>query len=207
MYQRRMSFSTNMWSVCACQYALLHHVHSQILYLVSLSVQGFFEVFFSLFLFYDEEICSQNNLTEHILFIEYGNVVINCLSKSPLSSKEMKLCAWLETRQNLTALATYKTQQITLTWPSVVPNNVVFDCLKKYCNQTVWIPPLVCCVCGLQQKKIVEIVLMQGCESSIDFSLLLYRDPFITTLADEAQMSVHQCLGLWYYHFFLFSHR
>ena len=42
----------NTQSVCACWYALLHHVHSQILYLVSLSVRGF----------YDEEICFQNNI-------------------------------------------------------------------------------------------------------------------------------------------------
>ena len=35
-------------------------------------------------------------------------------------------------------------------WPSVVPDDIVFECLDNYYQHSVWVAPLICCVCGLE---------------------------------------------------------
>ena len=62
----------------------LSHLVAHIMSHFSAKLVGLLALFYIIFLM---------NLTEHILFVEYGNVIINCLSKSPVSTKEMKLHA------------------------------------------------------------------------------------------------------------------
>jgi hypothetical protein len=66
----------------------------------------------------------------------------------------------------------------------------VFQCLSNYQKHTVWIPPSICCVCGLQCKTVVEVDVSNESDCALDFSCLHVRDSFITDLS-EFQYSSH----------------
>ena len=68
------------------------------------------------------------------------------------------------------------------TWPSVVSEDIVFDCLNNYRRATVWVPPAVCCVCGLERVDVTDVVVDNGAQSSFDFSNLFVEDPHIADL-------------------------
>jgi hypothetical protein len=69
-------------------------------------------------------------------------------------------------------------------WPTVVDDNVVFECLEDYRRGTVWEPPLVCCICGLERKDTVDVEVPGVGDSPFDFFPLQVSDPFITIHAD-----------------------
>ena len=83
-----------------------------------------------------------------------------------------------EHRENAIRVAVDTRQlQISTTWPSVVSEDIVFDCLNNYRRATVWVPPAVCCVCGLERVDVTDVVVDNGAQSSLDFSNLFVKDP------------------------------
>ena len=77
-----------------------------------------------------------------------------------------------------------KIEQICSNWPSVVPDNIIFKCLANYRCHTVWTPPHICCVCGLQCKEVIMINISDRSSPSLDFSILHVQDSFITDISD-----------------------
>ena len=83
-----------------------------------------------------------------------------------------------EHRENAIRVAVDTRQlQISTAWPSVVSEDIVFDCLNNYRRATVWVPPAVCCVCGLERVDVTDVVVDNGAQSSLDFSNLFVKDP------------------------------
>ena len=77
-----------------------------------------------------------------------------------------------------------KIEQICLNWPSVILDNIIFECLANYHRHTVWAPPHVCCVCGLQCEEVNMIDISDHSTHSLDFSILHVHDCFITDISD-----------------------
>ena len=72
-----------------------------------------------------------------------------------------------------------KEEALIRSWPNVIHNDIVFECLERYQTGTIWVPPLVCCVCGLERRDIVEIEISAIADSPIDCYPLHVTDPFI----------------------------
>lgn len=132
-----------------------------------------------------EQICSE------ILSVEYGVVALAVfeayISTSSTSSKNSHLLAGKEKRratkaQNIQNICLQLEKDIA-SWPSQIPSNVIFDCLREYCKRTNWQLPSVCCVCSRQRDGIlmhnVKIPLDDNEDCLSLFSLLLITDPFI----------------------------
>jgi hypothetical protein len=172
-------------SIRACRSALLCHIRRRIALLVSFSFEKFLHHFFSVLPFYVECNSSREILTESILVAEYGDVVISFLHSS---SKSLNVEQCFQRRQrkrnNLITDAINKEQKICSTWPSVVPDHIVFKCLNNYRHHTVWIPPLICCVCGLEHDHVEDVSVSNHSNSSLDFSVLQIKDQFILDRTD-----------------------
>jgi len=171
-------------SIRASSSALVTHILSRIQYLCSLDPVQFFQVFFSVLPFDVRYQDPRDALIERLLTVEYGNEVITHLS-TPLLSRSAKSKIQRRKRklQRVQELAACEEQMIT-TWPTVVDDNVVFECLENYRRGTVWEPPLVCCVCGLERKDTVDVEVPDVGDSPFDFFPLQISDPFITVHAD-----------------------
>ena len=181
-YLLQPSYTTQ--STRACRLPLLHHIRSRILYHASLSNHNFFDVLFSVLPFDADYYLSCNVLTEHIVVVEYGEVIISILQTPSISNTQQCLQRWLQKKEDYIIDATNRIQNISSTWPTVVPDNIVFECLKNYRHHTIWIPLLVCCVCGLERKEVTKIVVDNHLKSPLFFSLLHVKDPFIVNFAE-----------------------
>ena len=73
-------------------------------------------------------------------------------------------------------------RDILASWPSVISNDIVYQCLASYREHTIWNPPRLCCVCGLNREVIIETSISTLCKCPLDFSVLHVKDPFITDL-------------------------
>jgi hypothetical protein len=53
--------------------------------------------------------------------------------------------------------------------------------LEQYRRETVWISPIVCCVCGLRRPHddVEQVVIRRDCQSSLDFSPLHVKDSYL----------------------------
>ena len=54
------------------------------------------------------------------------------------------------------------------------------DCLKNYCDATVWVLPSVCGICGLLRGQVVEVDINNACPPPLNFSILCVKDPLLT---------------------------
>ena len=170
-------------SVRACRGSLLSHIRSRISYLGSLTSVHFSQVFFSIFPFHTQCHSSRTTLTELILNAEYGSFII-CNLQTPLLSKSAKQSRRQQDQRDIARLdASHRIQDICSAWPQKVSDDVVFQCLENYRLQTIWVPPVICCVCGLERNQVEDIVVSKSETSSIDFSILHVRDPFITDVS------------------------
>ena len=169
----------NMQYVRACRSVLSLHISNRISYLMNLSITDFFEIFFSVSLikFNTDSSFFRMLLTEEILVNEYGELVISVLSTSTNTNAVHQNKLREVERQCITTENVSKIQQIRTSWPTVTPNDVVFQCLESYRTHTVWVPLLTCCVCGLQRKDVLEIDL-EKCE--LDFGIVHAKDEYIT---------------------------
>ena len=68
---------------------------------------------------------------------------------------------------------------ISTSWPTLVPDDVVFKFLEQYHVHSIWKQPVVCCVCGLLRPKVDLIDVSDGYTGAIDFSILQSKDPHI----------------------------
>ena len=169
-------------SICSCQRALLDHVHRRLLYLSSLSTHKFVDTFSCVFPFHTAYGSSHLSLTEQILCEEYSDSVISCLHTSLITFNASQSLQRQQLRHDAAQVAQDDIHNIQANWPSVIPNNVVFRCFADYCEHTIWIPPQLCCICGLNHENIVEITILSDCCLSLDFEILHVKDSFITDL-------------------------
>ena len=175
----------NTRSVRSCRNALLHHIRDRILYLASLSNDIFFHNFLSVLPFdIDHYNSSRSVLTERILYVEYGDIIISSLRTKLLSFNEIRRDQRRQIRDDFVTEDMKRMQDICSIWPTVVPDNVVFECLANYREHTIWHQPSICCVCGLKCMNVVEINLFNKSECPIDFSILHVKDSFVSDLED-----------------------
>jgi hypothetical protein len=123
----------NSRSIRSCRCSLLLHVRNRIASLARMSAEIFFETFFSVLPFWKDEVLSRPLLTESILLVEYGHLLISSLRTSAKSiniEKCHQQC--YQRKEHVIMETTDRIQQISSTWPSVVPNDVVFSCLESY---------------------------------------------------------------------------
>ena len=80
--------------------------------------------------------------------------------------------------QNTTETLAWE-RQLTSLWPTVVDDDTIFYCLEHYQHGSVWEPPLICCVCGLEHRDMMEIDIQSDGGLPFDFSPLHDTDPFI----------------------------
>lgn len=155
------------------------------LYLIKI----FLPPFFSILPFQEVNDSDKVNLTEHILVVEYGEKVMSSLQipcKGP-NRKESDHLRRQQIRIDRLTKDSEMAEKICHDWPTVVPEEIVFSCLENYCNGTIWITPVVCCVCGLLECKNVEECPVSRSASSvcsIDFSLIHVKDLFIMNCGD-----------------------
>ena len=177
----RPSYSTR--STRACRSSLLSHIRSRISYLGSLSSQNFGQVFFCVLPFHTECDLSRSALTERVLIVEYGSLIISNLRTSFPSKNQERDQRRQNDRELLISNALQTTQEISSAWPQKVLDDIVFECLENYRVQTIWVPPLICSVCGLERKHVEDVVLFNEQNSPLDFSLLHVKDLFISDLS------------------------
>ena len=166
-------------SAQSCRVPLLFHIRNRISYLFSLTNHEFFQVFYSVLPFYCDVLIARKHLIEQILEIEYGELIVSYLCTQRLSNQERcKQRRDLKKKADMEESVS-KTNDLLSTWPKVVPTDVIFECLENYRLQSIWVPPLVCSVCGLLRQNVAEIALSDENVSGLDFSLLHVKDPYI----------------------------
>lgn len=122
----------NSRSVRASSSALLDHIRRQIFFLYSLPTRAFFHEFFSVLPFDLKYMDSQGILIEQVLACEYGDQVILHLScPLPLQSESHKIQRQ-EQKVKVAEDAAVCELEITQLWPTVVPDDIVFQCLEDY---------------------------------------------------------------------------
>lgn len=115
-----------------------------------------------------------------ILEREYGQKIVDILARSPQAPpckavelknarRKNKLESVIAAQQ---AMAQYERE-----WPTVVPQNVVFDCLNRYYEGSMWTEPPICAVCGQYQRNVKTYDLPHNGDLELD--VLRLRDPFI----------------------------
>jgi hypothetical protein len=92
-----------------------------------------------------------------VLYAEYGEREISSLSTPLLSVNNIRRANRLLIQDKKKAADIRDIRNISLKWPHVIPDDIVFQCLSNYQKHTVWIPPSICCVCGLQSKTVIEV--------------------------------------------------
>ena len=169
----------NSRSVRASSSALLDHIRRRIFFLYSLPTRAFFREFFSVLPFDLKYMDSRGILIERVLACEYGDQVILHLSRPLPSQSESHKIQRREQKVKVAEDAAVRELEITQLWPTVVPDDIVFQCLEDYRIGTVWEPPLICSVCGLERKDTVDVDIPAIGEPPLDFFPLHVTDPSI----------------------------
>ena len=166
-------------SIRSCSSALVDHIRRRITHLASLSDTKFLDVCLSLHTFdciSDEpRVC----LIDKIIRSEYGEHIISFLAMQRQSradqQKAERKAIRLQSVQNAIAFE----KEIKQAWPRVIKEDVVFQCLEDYRLGSVWCPPLVCCVCGLERQNVVDVEINGVDDPPLNFFPLHSTDPFI----------------------------
>ena len=80
--------------------------------------------------------------------------------------------------------AVVRDHDVAQSWPTVVKDDVVFHCLEDYRLATIWEPPLVCSVCGLLCRNIINVNIRADNVPSLNFVSLQVSDYFISSHED-----------------------
>jgi hypothetical protein len=128
----------NSRSIRSCRCSLLLHVRNWIATLERMPSKTFFDTFFSVLPFWKEQLLSRSLLTEAILFVEYDDVLVSSLRRT-VKSVNIKKCLHRrhQKKEDAIMVTTDWMQQISSTWPSVVPDDVIFYCLENYRRPSV----------------------------------------------------------------------
>ena len=173
----RPQYSTR--SIRACRTPLLLHIQSRIWYLHSLSNHSFFQVLFSIFPFHNNTSLSRDALTAQILSAEYGDGITHHLREPSLSKLELSSLRRQEKKDAIMTEEKNNLMHISSSWPTLVPDDVVFKCLEQYRVHSIWKQPVVCCVCGLLRPKVDLFDVYDGYTGALNFSILQSKDPHI----------------------------
>jgi hypothetical protein len=122
-------------------------------------------------------------LTDHLLEVEYGSEIICCL-RQLVPSKTVKQHLQRQQQKNIALHnAAHRQQHIISNWPTVVSEDIIFNCLRDYYIGTVWKSPAICCVCGLLRQKMVDVPVSGKNCSSLNLSILQVKDHLITDVS------------------------
>ena len=169
----------------SCSTAILRHIRNRIQHLASLSLPNFLRVFFSVQPFSTNSDKSRFHLTDLILCAEYGDDIVSCLRTPSFSANALRSLHRCQDKDERTAQDKKDMDIIRSAWPTVVPDDIVFDCLENYRLHTIWQPPLICCVCGLERRDTSEFdPYSNKCNRSLDFSLLSVKDSYLKDHAE-----------------------
>jgi hypothetical protein len=174
---RHLKPSYRVRSIMDCRQTLLRHIYNRLCYLSSLTNRQIFQVFYSVQPSYTDRLSTRTI----ILTVEYGVNIILTLQTLSLTKSDISSDSWRREKQDLNTDLVDNIQRICSGWPSVVPDDIVFDCLEQYRREIIWILPFVCCVCGLRRPHddVEEVVIRRDCQSSLDFTPLHVRDSYI----------------------------
>jgi hypothetical protein len=115
-------------------------------YLSSVTRQEFLDTYFAVIPFAHSD-CDQRArgaLIERILTEEYGYSVISCLSQRLQTKSAKEKLQQREDKLQAVSEANEWEEQIARSWPKVVEDDIVFECLEDYRQGSVWSPPAVC---------------------------------------------------------------
>ena len=168
----------------SCSSILVDHIRQRMTYLLSLSNVAFFEVWFAVNPFGCTTDTARGTLIEKVLREEYGCEIIDSLGTPRLSQgakrKLEREAAKLHSAQERIA----NEEKIAASWPKVVEDDVVFQCLEDYRRGSVWHPHPVCCVCGLEKGHVVDVEINDIDDPPLSFFPLHSSDPFICNNPD-----------------------
>jgi hypothetical protein len=177
----RPSYNSRYNSSCAS--ALVNHIRHQISHIASLSNVAFWEVFFAICPFTCSSNLSRALLTEKLIREEYGNDLISIIAEPRLprsiEKKKQRQAARLQSVQDSIAFE----KDMTTSWPKIVDDDVIFQCLEDYRTGTIWTPHPICCVCGLERPKVIDVE-VNAVGSPLNFYPLHATDPHICNNAD-----------------------
>src|SRR5882762_1758691 len=130
--------------------ALVNHIRHRISHITTLSDVAFWDVLLTVHPFDCLPNDSRALLTEKLIQEEYGDdviliIAVPCLSKR-VEQKNQCQAAKLQSVQDAIAFE----KDMVSSWPRVVEDDVIFQCLEDYRMGTVWTPCPICCVCGLE---------------------------------------------------------
>jgi len=111
-------------------------------------------------------------LTEKLIREEYGDDVISIIATphipKSVQQKNQRRAARLQSVQESIEFE----KEMISSWPTVVEDDVVFQCLQDYRTGTVWIPWPICCVCGLERPSVIDVEVNAADGSPFDLYLL-----------------------------------
>jgi hypothetical protein len=174
----------NSRSIRSCSSALSDHIQKRIAHLSSLPARAFFWLYFSIVPFQSWSESSRCILIQKILVHEYGDEIVLCLS-NPISSRNAKQKVQRrEEKLHFAEEAIAWEREVAEKWPTVVDDHTVFQCLEDYWLGSIWEPPPVCCVCGLERRDTVDVEVSSVRGSPLNFYPLHVSDSFITDHTD-----------------------
>lgn len=169
----------NFCTVRSCSSALLEHLRQRVSSLFSLEVRDFLDIYFALVPFHSPPRNVRGMMIEEILLKEYGPTVIQCLAQRTPSKSAKQKTQRYEKKLESQRQATEWEEEISRSWPQVVDDRIVFECLEDYRRGTIWQPPSVCAVCGLERHDTDDVDIPTTGELPFDVHLLQNSNAWI----------------------------
>jgi len=138
---------------------LILHIQLRISYLATLSPYQLCGFVIALTPNFNNFICQPVDLIEKIIHTEYGLELIYALNSSVQFQKEKTKEQYnnmlkRRRRENHRQVIEEKKKEqnkLEQEWPTVVPKDLILNCVNAYREGTIWVPPPVCAVCGQAQ--------------------------------------------------------
>ena len=135
--------------------SLVVHVFRRVLYLLAIDMGPLSKIVLSLCpgLNFNYE-PSPEHLIDIIVENEYGSSIFKCLSKSVVGKDERAKNSRREKKFSKVQTAKDALERYETSWPSLVPQAHIFECLNEYRKETIWTDPPICAVCGRGSREI-----------------------------------------------------
>jgi hypothetical protein len=186
-------------SCCSCAEVIYRYISEHCLFLQSTDLHSFCNHLISSQPFLLDYNLSHAKLVEIILENEYQPLVAP--STSSLSARNIKQSTVKREHRRVNKLqkasdVIFKKQLASDTWPTKVPQKIVFDCLHKYYINSQWKLPEICAVCARQKYslKINNVTICNTELCRLNLHKLQVKDSFILQKTDSGTFTYNNAL-------------
>ena len=154
--------SINRYSRIKTVQGLLSHIVNRARFLVSVGSSVVSDIYLS---YFPSELNTSHCDEDYILQIlhrEYGKELCDALSNGLPQYKPNQKCLRREKRVKDIAAVQERSLQLQTKWPSVVPEDTILSCLRRYYEGSIWRMPPTCAVCSQQLVDVQPSVLTKN---------------------------------------------